>query len=233
MNEQSYEEYIRSILGYPSASANMNNYANNSYNNMEGNMFSNQNSNNQLLEECYPEIYKIVYPMVVKSCRNNTKPLTRELIEDMTDEIYMAVENDHNEIGINITLNNEVKTSNTTNTANTINTTNNRAMQNRNTNYSPSQNARKEINKEIAEPKKEVENRGEDRQFRNRNLRDLIQILLIRELLGRPGGPAMRPPMPPPQRPPFQGGGYNPRPGFGPRPPIMPRGPLNYEDIYE
>ena len=224
MNEQSYEEYIRSILGYPSASTNMNNYTNNSYNNMEESMFYNQNSDNKLLEDCYPEIYKIVYPMVIKSCRNNAKPLTRELIENMTDEIYTAIENDHNEIGINITLNNEVKTSNTMNTTNNMTnntTTNNRTMQNRNTNYSTSQSIRKEINKEITEPKNKVENRGEDRQFRNRNLRDLIQILLIRELLGRPGNfPPNRPPLMPPRppmRPPFPGG---PAPG---RPPIMPR----------
>ena len=71
--------------------------------------------------------------------------------------------------------------------------------------------------------KEEVrENRGEDRQFRNKGLQDLIRILLIRELLGRPGRPGNRPPMPPPRppmRPPFPPGG----PGTGPRPPIMPR----------
>ena len=56
------------------------------------------------------------------------------------------------------------------------------------------------------------ENRGEDRQFRNRGLQDLIRILLIRELLGRPGNPGHRPPRPPmepgrpPMRPPFPGG---------------------------
>ncbi len=71
------------------------------------------------------------------------------------------------------------------------------------------------------------ENRGEDRQFRNKGLQDLIRILLIRELLGRPGN---RPPMPPhrpPMRPPFPPGG----PGQGPRPPIMPRNA--YYDLYE
>ena len=74
--------------------------------------------------------------------------------------------------------------------------------------------------------KDKPENRGEDRQLRNRGLRDLIKILIIRELLGRPGH---RPPRPP-VRPPFPGG----RPGMPPqgpnRPPMMPR---NIYDIYE
>ena len=79
-----------------------------------------------------------------------------------------------------------------------------------------------------SKPEKVRETRGEDRQFRNRGLQDLIRILLIRELLGRPGHPGHRPPMPPhgrpPMRPPFPPHGG---PGQGPRPPIMPR------DLYE
>ena len=72
------------------------------------------------------------------------------------------------------------------------------------------------------------ENRGEDRQVANRNLRDLIQILLIRELVRR----RRRPPMP--GRPTFPGGGRPPFPG-GPgqgRPPIIPRD-FNNLDMYE
>ena len=69
----------------------------------------------------------------------------------------------------------------------------------------------------------------------NRNLRDLIKILLLRELLNRPGNrPPVRPPRPPfpggPGRPPFPGG---PGPGRPPmRPPMMPRGLEDY-NIYE
>lgn len=59
---------------------------------------------------------------------------------------------------------------------------------------------------------KEVE-KTEDRQRRPRNnlLRDLIKILLLRELLGRPGFPN-RPPRPGPGRPPFPGGPGMPPP---------------------
>lgn len=67
---------------------------------------------------------------------------------------------------------------------------------------------------------------NEEKRFRRNNLSDLIKILIIRELLGSPGGRPPRPPFPGP-RPPFPGG----RPHIG-HPP-MPRGYLEYEDIYE
>ena len=71
--------------------------------------------------------------------------------------------------------------------------------------------------------KQEVENRNVDaenkRSPRNNNLRDLIKILLIRELLGRPHNHF--PPSPP----------HHPRPPM--RPPIMPRNYQPFYDIYE
>lgn len=207
INEQSYEEYIRSILGYP------NNMTSNMTSSMTDKDYSynlsyRKNSENDMLEECYPEIYKIVYPMITTACKNNTMPVTRELVENITDEIYSAVES-NTEIGINITLNNQVKTN-----------------QNRDSIDQTVQKDGKNLN--IAN-KREEENRGEDRQFRNRNLRDLIKILLIRELLGRPGFPIGRPPFPPhrpPMRPIFPG-------GPGSIPPFMPRSESYYEDLYE
>ena len=44
------------------------------------------------IESCYPEIYKVVYPMIRSRCQRNTKPVTKELIEEMTGEIYQAIE---------------------------------------------------------------------------------------------------------------------------------------------
>ena len=201
MCHQSYEDYIRSILGYP-------NYGNensseNTYQSMPTNYVRNQQ--NVELESCYPEIYKVVYPMVNKACNSNSKPITPDLIEELTNEIYLSIEND-NEINVTINLTNEVG-----------GTTGNRAS-------TTSTNT----------AKAEKENRGEDRQFRNRGLQDLIRILLIRELLGRPGGTGIRPPFPPNRppimRPPFPGG-----PGGRPRPPIMPRSNFynDMNDIYE
>lgn len=209
-NNQSYEEYIRSILGYPnnmtSSILDREFNDNNSYN-----MSNRTNTENSMLENCYPEIYKIVYPMVTTACQNNTMPITSQLVENMTDEIYSAVES-NTEIGINITLKNQVKTTQT---------------RENNTTQTAQRDGRTVTN---MPEKKEVENRREDRQFRNRNLRDLIKILLIRELLGTPGFPPQRPPVPPrpPVRPPFPGG-----PMPGPRPPFMPRDGKYYDDLYE
>jgi hypothetical protein len=61
------------------------------------------------------------------------------------------------------------------------------------------------------------EEKGEDRQIRrNTNLNDLIRILILRELLGRPGFPGGRPPQPRPLRPPM-------RLPMGPTPRPQPR----------
>ena len=211
MYNETYDDYIRSILGYP----NNNMYNTNSRENVY--MYSAQNTTvSNEIEQYYPEIYKIIYPMVCKSCNNNTSPITKELIESMTDEIYFAIESD-NEIDLNITINNEVKNNKIETQTNSIN--------NRNISNSKDKNT---VIKE--ENKKDKENR-EDRRIRNNTLRDLIKILLIRQLLqNRPNRPNF------PQRPPFPGG---PGPGQG-RPPIMPRGlysndlsTIRMSDIYE
>ncbi len=200
MYDNNYEEYIRSILGYP--------YTTNfNANTMYSARYPETNETNMRndLEDCYPEIYKIIYPMVRKACEGNMRANTREEIERMTDEIYSAIE-DNNQINVNINL------------GNTVSTTNTNRMENRNTVKQD------DIQRKISE-KQVVENRDIEAQSRRRpthnNLRDLIKILLIRELLGRPSHNfPSRPPHNPP-RPPM-------------RPPIMPR---NYQqplyDIYE
>ena len=139
--------------------------------------------------------------------------VSNEDVRNMTDEIYFALEG-RTEVQLNINLGNEVRKqeSNRTNMSNNID---------------------RKPNVKISETSKE---KRETRQM-NTGLRDLIQILLIRELLRRrrpgerPGRPPMpRPPMPgprPPMRPPF-------RPGFGAGGPIFNRDleMLNY-DIFE
>lgn len=190
MYNETYDDYIRSILGYPPMNTLNNNYEDYRIQNMNFNQSLEMNSTSDMdLENCYPEIYKIVYPMITKKCDNITMPVTKDDIENMTDEIYYALE-ERNEIKLNINLTNEVRKTEITN---------NRTK--------------------ISDKKPEVkisETRNEKRETRqtNRNLRDLIQILLIRELLnrrrhGRPlmPGPAPRPPMRPPMRPPFGPGG--------------------------
>lgn len=196
MYNETYDEYIRSILGYPPMNSYNNNYQEH----------RNQNTNyetrtNTELEKCYPEIYKIVYPMITKKCSEVRSSLTNDDIENMTDEIYYALE-DRNEIQLNINLTNDVRTTQS--------------------------NAAKIVDKKPEVEIKEVTQEKRQTRQINRGLRDLIKILLIRELLNRPNRPPMpgpRPPMRPPVRPPF-------RPGVG-------RFPFNREfetsnyDIYE
>lgn len=159
MYNETYDEYIRSILGYSPINSYNNNYQEH----------RNQNTNHETrtnteLEKSYPEIYKIVYPMITKKCSNVRSSLTNDDIENMTDEIYYALE-DRNEIQLNINLTNDVRTtqSNTT---------------------------------KVVDKKPEVEIKDvtqEKRQTRqiNRGLRDLIKILLIRELLNKPNMSSM------------------------------------------
>ncbi|MDO5011852.1 MAG: hypothetical protein Q4E31_13575, partial [Intestinibacter bartlettii] len=175
MNDSLYEDYMRSVLGYQG----INNYPNTynmNYDNYErydsytmptmAPMASNQpmsamsNIQMQELENCYPDIYRIVYPMVQKACEQNTRPITRELIDIMTNEIYSVIED--NEL---------------------------------------TQTRGKEENK--IKDEKTTNTRSDDRQpIRNQGLNDLIRILLLRELLLRPGFPGFRPPRPP--RPPMR-----------------------------
>lgn len=181
MNDETYEDYIRTILGYPKPTQNY-------YDNYQ-NINTIPNYTNKNFEEFYPEIYNIIYPMVKKVCSNQPITVNAENIEKMTDEIYFAVEEQ------NSTQNNRSKS-----------------------NYEKGVSTTKSTSKEPIRPEKKEENR----QIGNNSLRDLIKILLLRELIGRPNFPGSRPPMGPPPPP--------PRPGPGPRPPfpIRPR-----YDIYE
>lgn len=191
MLNESYDEYIRSILGYPS---------NNSYNNYQN--YNNQNLNlmNSDLEKAYPEIYKIVYPMIRIKCDNIRENITNEEIENMTDEIYYALETDE-----------KIELNRTTSSAS---------------------NATKTTEKKLEIKTSEKSNGKRETRQINRNLRDLIKILLIRELI-RPGRPGPGP------RPPFRPG---PGPGARPpiRPPFGPGGPIfnrefenNNYDVFE
>lgn len=212
MYNQSYEDYIRSILGYP-------NYGEQDYfytkPKEEYNLENSPEDRSSELEECYPEIYKIVYPMVKKACEKVTAPVTKETVDNLVQELYINIEG-------NDTLNSN-------NAENIVS-----VKEEKRDSISPVRTFNGKPVKE--EPKKEPTNntraiKEEPRQTRQFNpfLSDLIRILLLRELVGRPDRPGYRPPFPPPGRPPF------PPPG---RPPFPPPGrpPYNRQwdgDIYE
>ena len=208
---QSYEDYIRTILGYPVQNEiSYNTYPNCSYEYIEQPRYSSE------IMDLYPDIYKIINPMVCKICKANSKPITRELVEQMTDEIYLNIENDTTieEDVVNVRVNLPP--------TKPENSSNNRQVRTR------------DLNNENSSSKKMKDNRQENvnnankvddsqnriiRPFRRNNtLRDLIKILILNQLLG-----GRRPHIPNPPRPPFPGN-PGPRPGPGPRPPIQPRG---------
>lgn len=200
MYYQNYEDYMRSVLGYPIEST-YDNYINQ---NREYNV---NYQNNSELESMYPEIYKKINPVVCEVCERNKTPITKEIIENMVEEVYQRIEI-NNEIWLKINVD-EAGTQ--------------KEIQNRTTN------AKTNIVRNVpeVEAKRQV-SQTENRQRRPNNplLRDLIRILILNRILG--GGfpirpPRPRPPFPGPRRPPFPGG-----PGMPPRPQ-----PRDYEDYFK
>lgn len=89
----SYEEYMREVLGYP---YNRQEPYENTYNRM----VPTNNVNNEELEKCYPEIYRIVRPMVTSTCQMySNQTITEEVLEEMTMKIFMSVETNENRGG--------------------------------------------------------------------------------------------------------------------------------------
>ncbi len=171
MDYQNYEDYMRSVLGYQTGNIYANTYTprNDYYYDMPMMMTTDYaTTETDEFRELYPEIYKLIYPMVCKVCsQNSTGEITKDLVDRMTDEIYVNFEAE------------DTQTSNM---------------------RTPLKNG------DVRNPNaKEPEVRQETRQ-RNFLLRDLIKILILRELLknrrpNRPPFPPGRPPMPPPRPP--------------------------------
>ncbi len=215
MYYQSYEDYMRQVLGYPVNAPNVYEAYNfrNNQNFQDTYCLENQVNSSMTDEEikgCYPEIYNLVYPMVCKVCETNTQQITKELIEKMTDEVYSAIEDTSTVVNVRV---------NTTKTE-----TNNNASQKRVDREQVRQDNRvsRENNKNVEAEKRNTETRRE-----NSNLRDLIKILILLKLFGN--RPSNRP--------------ENPRPPFPPRSgmnsgPFYPNGrtgiePRNYPNYLE
>ena len=101
MNYQNYEEYMRNVLGYsPYPERNY------TYTDAQEDMYTYTDEMPiaerpaQDLTAFYPEIYRIIYPMVCKTCNmNSNREITKDLLKQMTDEIYRNVEPEDQQIG--------------------------------------------------------------------------------------------------------------------------------------
>lgn len=175
MYENDYEEYMRSILGYPNN--------NNTYH--QPTSFPYRNTINEInYDDLYPDIYKILKPMIKKICDNpNYRSITNETLEAMTTEIYNNIESDINLVNINITT--SPNSSELTREAEKSKNINN--------------NTRNTVN---ANKVSSSSNKEETRQCcGNPTLRDLIKILILNQLLNNNANRPPRPPVPP--RPPI------------------------------
>lgn len=249
MNYQSYEDYMRSVLGYPINSPDIYEpYDYRNSQNYEDTYYQNEYVSNLSEEEIrglYPEIYHLVYPMVCKVCAVNSQPLTGELIEKMTDEVYNAIEDTSTVVNVRIDAKRE------------DNEPSNRKTEARSETRTPisAENSRVETripikaeNRSEVRPERRSEVRTENRRISERENRDVkesresrvektsaemqvnampresrISNFTLRDLikiliLNRlfGGNRPHRPPHRPP-RPPFPGG-----PGMPPRPPTRP-----------
>lgn len=185
MYYQNYEDYMRSVLGYPMESQDT--YQMNYFEDTRNCIMPYQNTKE--LEDCYPEIYRMINPIVCEVCDKCNGPVTKDTVENMVEEVCKRIEI-NNEISIKINIDNRNSEKETENRVNTI-----RA------------NSNKSINNEQVRKTSEVENR----QIKQNNpfLRDLIRILILNRLLGGGFFPGRPPRVMPPMRPPFPGG---PRP---------------------
>lgn len=102
MYYQNYEDYMRTVLGYPVERRQEYIPIEQNYN------FETRLTNTKELESCYPEIYRIVNPIVCEVCNKYNGNYTKENIDMMVNEVYKKV-NLNNEINIKINLDNRIQ----------------------------------------------------------------------------------------------------------------------------
>ena len=218
MYNNQYEEYMRNSLGYNMPMMDMNQMGMNQMNmnqmnmNNMAEMYESENnfSCSQVVDDMYPEIYRIIYPMVCKACMAVDENISEDLVSRMVNEIYMNVENME---CMQETRGSSISVSPQASKSSKSDLSSSRTGSSLSSSSSSSSSSLSSV-------------RQQETRQRNPLLRDLIRILVLRELLGNPGRP--RPPFRPPYRPPF-GGGMGP--GQGPRPPFpgpQPRSPYEY-----
>ena len=195
MYNNPYEQYMRNSLGYngfPMMNMNQMNMNQMNMMNTMPEMYESEGNftcDQMSVEDMYPEIYRIVYPMICKACMAVNENVTEDLVSRITNEVYMNVE--HMEMA------GECRSASQT-------SVNSKSTKSDNI-------TSKSVNNSINEVRQET-------RQRNPLLKDLIRILVLRELIGNPSRPRPRPPFNPPPRLPFgpgMGMGPGSRPPFG------------------
>lgn len=87
MYNQSYEDYMQSVLGYSIGPE-----IYHTYDNYEG--YTNVANRSLVSEEYFPDIYKKINPIICEECNKNTRPFSRELAEEITEQIYQRIQNE-------------------------------------------------------------------------------------------------------------------------------------------
>ena len=204
MDYQSYEDYMRQVLGYSPYNPNI--YETYDYGLLNNNTTYYRNDNspsllNEDLDDFYPEIYHLVNPIVCKVCSNNTQPITKELLEKMTDEVYNLVEGNDTIVNVRVeTKKDETNSSRRTESERTSNRIEPNNMQRTPRRIEPSYTEK--TNRSLTEnvnlkPDTIRETRqSNDYRRNNQTLRDLIKILILKQLLGGSNRPPTRPPRP-------------------------------------
>ena len=200
MYNNQYENYMGSLMGYNGMCMNQMNI------NPINEIYESENMCDHMsVDDMYPEIYKIIYPMVCKVCMAVNENVTEDLVSRMVNEIYVNVENMEavQECrGSSISVSPQLSKSSKSDSLSSSRTGSGLSTSSSSSNSSLST------------------SRQQETRQRNPLLRDLIRILILRELIGNPGRPR------PPFIPPF-GGGMGP--GQGPRPPFGPQPRLPYD----
>jgi len=219
MYYQNYEDYMRQVLGYPMNDPSI--YENQNYG-LYGNTYVDNsygmNFNDEEISNLYPQSFHLLNPYICRVCDSNNEPITKELIDRMTDEVYSSIERSNIIINLGVQ-----QIGDNTISANNNSVQNSSDLNNRTDISNKRDSARQ--NKELQRTERRIDNKDtlnrneeNNRQARQNNnlLRDLIRILILNRLVG--GG---RPNPPRPPRPPYPGRPGNP-PFPGERPPIGP-----------
>lgn len=195
MDYQSYEDYMRQVLGYSSYNPIYENY-NYKSRPYTDTYYRNDNTNslNSEYDDFYPEIYHLINPMVCKVCSANTEPITKELIEKMTEEIYNSIESDI--VNVRIETKKEDIAKRPENNINEKTTKKAELNNIDKANIEKNNMYKNSIEKTNIDRPMDRNNIVKETRRNDQFLRDLIKILILKQLFGGGNRPNTKPPRP-------------------------------------